>query len=109
MKGRFTPATRYFPSVQLQDGATLDISGYNVTWPTASLVANCALSFAEDASVTLALGERTLNIRQLVEWPEDAPPAGVDTLSVKCDRPRVSLEIRGDGIYNASGMVILVR
>ncbi|MBQ8113150.1 MAG: hypothetical protein IJ146_08070 [Kiritimatiellae bacterium] len=109
VKGRFTPATRYFPSVQLQDGATLDISGYNVTWPTASLVANCALSFAEDASVTLALGERTLNIRQLVEWPEDTPPVGVDTLSVKCDRPRVSLEIRGDGIYNASGMVILVR
>ncbi len=109
VRGRFTPTTRNFPNVELQDGATLDISGYNVTWPTASLVANCALSFAEDASVTLALGERTLNIRQLVEWPEDAPPAGVDTLSVKCDRPRVSLEIRGDGIYNASGMVILVR
>ena len=109
VRGRFTPTTRNFPNVELQDGATLDLSGYSVTWPTASLVANCALSFAEDASVTLALGERTLNIRQLVEWPEDAPPAGVDTLSVKCDRPRVSLEIRGDGIYNASGMVILVR
>lgn len=109
VRGRFTPTTRNFPNVELQDGATLDLSGYSVTWPVESLVANCRLSFAADATVTVAVGERRLSQPCVVSWPEENPPVGVDTLKVKCDRVRTSLEVRSDGIYNASRMVILVR
>ena len=106
VKGRFTPVTQYFPRVQLQDGATLDLSGREGTWPVESLVSACSLSFAANATVTVAVGGRNVPSR-LVSWT--AMPAGADTLTVLCDNSDIKLEVRADGIYRKRGLMIIVR
>ena len=106
VNGRFTPVTQYFPQVQLQDGATLDLSGREGTWPVESLVSACSLSFAANATVTVAVGGRNVPSR-LVSWT--TMPAGADTLTVLCDNPDVLLEVRADGIYRKRGLMIIVR
>lgn len=108
VKERFTPVTQCFPNVELQDGATLDVSGYEGTWPTASSLDGCGLSFAANATVTVAVGDRRIVPLQVVSWT--TPPAGADTLSVLCDNPDFRLEVREDGIYRKKiGMKIVIR
>lgn len=107
VNGRFTPVVQYFPRVQLQDGATLDLSGREGTWPVESLTADCSLSFAANATVTVAVGGRAVVPKRLVSWTTE--PAGADTLKVLCDRSDVKLEVRADGIYRKRGLMVIVR
>ncbi len=107
VNGRFTPVVQYFPRVQLQDGATLDLSGREGTWPVESLTADCSLSFAANATVTVAVGRRAVVPSRLVSWT--TAPAGADTLKVLCDRSDVKLEVRADGIYRKRGLMVIVR
>lgn len=107
VNGRFTPVTQYFPRVQLQDGATLDISCREGTWPVESLTSGGALSFTANATVTVAVGERATVPNRVVSWT--TAPAGADTLKVLCDRSDIKLEVRADGIYRKRGLMIIVR
>ncbi len=107
VNGRFTPVTQYFPNVQLQDGATLDISGREGTWPVESLTSGCSLSFAANATVTVAVGGWATVPNRVVSWT--TPPAGADTLKVLCDRSDFKFEVRDDGIYRKRGLMITVR
>ena len=109
VKGRFTPVTQTFPKIELQNGATLDLSGKNDTWSVASTVANCSLSFAANATVTVDTGSRLLTESRIVAWDEANPPANVGTLTVVSNRPRVRLVVRDNGIYALSGIVIICR
>ena len=99
--------TQYFPRVQLQDGATLDLSGREGTWPVESLTSGSSLSFAANATVTVAVGGRAVVPNRLVSWT--TAPAGADTLKVLCDRSDVKLEVRADGIYRKRGLMVIVR
>ena len=107
VNGRFTPVTQYFPRVQLQDGATLDLSGREGTWPVESLTSGSSLSFAANATVTVAVGGRATVPNRVVSWT--TPPAGADTLRVLCDRSDIKFEVRDDGIYRKRGLMITVR
>ena len=107
VNGRFTPVTQYFPRVQLQDGATLDLSGREGTWPVESLTSGSSLSFAANATVTVAVGGRATVPNRVVSWT--TPPAGADTLKVLCDRSDFKFEVRDDGIYRKRGLMIIVR
>ena len=107
VKGRFTPVTQCFPNVELQDGATLDVSGCEGTWPTASSLPGRGLSFAANAAVTVAVGDRSKVPSRVVSWT--TPPAGADTLTVRCDNPDIRLEVRSDGIYRKRGLMIIVK
>ncbi len=107
VNGRFTPVTQYFPRVQLQDGATLDLSGREGTWPVESLTSGCSLFFAANATVTVAVGGWATVPNRVVSWT--TPPAGADTLKVLCDRSDFKFEVRDDGIYRKRGLMITVR
>lgn len=107
VNGRFTPVTQYFPRVQLQDGATLDLSGREGTWPVESLTSGCSLSFAANATVTVAVGGWATVPNRVVSWT--TPPAGADTLKVLCDRSDIKFEVRDDGIYRKRGLMIVIR
>ena len=107
VNGRFTPVTQYFPRVQLQDGATLDLSGREGTWPVESLTSGSSLSFAANATVTVAVGGRATVPNRVVSWT--TPPAGADTLKVLCDRSDIKFEVRDDGIYRKRGLMIVIR
>ena len=109
VKGRFTPVTQTFPKIELQNGATLDLSGKNDTWSVASTVANCSLSFAANATVTVDTGSRLLTTPRLVAWDEAHPPANVGTLTAVSNRPRIKLVVRDNGIYALGGIVIICR
>ena len=107
VNGRFTPVTQYFPRVQLQDGATLDVSGREGTWPVESLTSGSSLSFAANATVTVAVGGRATVPNRLVSWT--TAPEGADTLKVLCDNSDIKLEVRDNGIYRKRGLMITVR
>ena len=107
VKGRFTPVTQYFPRVQLHDGATLDLSGREGTWPVESLVSACSLSFAANATVTVSVGGRQNVPSRLVSWT--SIPAGADTLTLLYDDLGAKLEVRADGIYRKRGLMIIVQ
>ena len=86
---------------------TLDISGREGTWPVESLTSGCSLSFAANATVTVAVGERATVPNRLVSWT--TAPEGADTLKVLCDRSDIKLEVRDDGIYRKRGLMIVIR
>jgi len=109
VKGRFTPVTHNFPNVQLQDGATLDITACDWPWSAASAASGYSLSFAANATVSVDTGDKLLAQPKLVGWNEANPPAGADTLKVVSNRPKVTLTVGDDGIYCVSGIVIICR
>jgi len=105
--GTFTPVGGYFPNIVMQDGSTLDLSAKEGPWSVVSQN-DCSLSFAANATVTFALGQRQVANPQVVAWID--APAGVDTLTPLCDQEKASLEIRENGIYlSRPGLTILVR
>ena len=103
----FKPLTEYFPNVRLLDGATLDLSETDGTFAAESLASGRSLSFAADATVTVAVGARESVPKRVVSWT--SAPSGADTLAVRCDNPNSPLEIRSDGIYRKSGFMLIFR
>ncbi len=101
--GKFTPNGQKFPSIQMQNGSTLDLSGKNAAWSVVSEV-NVArtCTFASNAKIKIYVGSRDIHFGdKLVSW--GTPSTTVD-FELVCDG--VSAEDRGmgltvadDGIY----------
>lgn len=89
--------------VTLTDGATLDLSEFDGSF---SLDDN-AVSFADGATITLALGSRTASSKSpLVSWT--TPPANLGTLKfVRAVGASRGFVVKSDGIYLApNGLII---
>ena len=101
--GKFTPNGQKFPSIQMQNGSTLDLSGKNAAWSVVSEVnAARTCTFASNAKIKIYVGSRDIHFGdKLVSW--GTPSTTVD-FELVCDG--VSAEDRGmglavadDGIY----------
>ena len=94
--------------VTLTDGATLDLSAFSETF---SLDEN-AISFANGASITIALGSREIRSgTKLISWT--TAPANLDTLtfvrSAEDSGSRYRIVKKDDGIYIRTGFMIIVK
>ena len=108
--GCYSPNSTNLPPVMLTGpDAVLDLSAKTETFAAAT---GFGLSFADNAVVTLALGEReTVNDEQLVSWTK---PANLDTLTFKLEKAlrdeQYHLRVKDDGIFiYRSGLIIMVR
>ena len=74
--GTFKPLTLNFPSVELADGATIDVGAFNVA------LAGDAFTFADGATIYVSCGDRELSgPTEIVSWSKK--PANYDTLRFK--------------------------
>ena len=110
--GRFTPATDYFYGCTLQDGATIDLGSRTGAWSTTSAFTSGAnsVAFASGATITVDVHERAVFSGKIVDWGAGNAPANVtfkiDDASKAMGR---NLYVRDDGLYAASGLMIIVR
>ena len=90
--------------VTLTDGATLDLSAFSETF---NLDEN-AISFANGASITIALGSRNVSSKTpLVSWT--TAPANVGTQAFLGEDGR-RLTVKDDGVYlPRKGLMMIVR
>ena len=97
--GKFTPNGQKFPSIQMQNGSTLDLSGKNAAWSVVSAVnAARTCTFASNAKIKIYVGSRDIHFGdKLVSW--GAPSTTVD-FELVCDG--VSAEDRGMGLTVAN-------
>ena len=103
LAGTLKPVAGTVGGVTLQNGATLDLSALSEAF---SLDDN-AVSFANGASITIALGSRTASSKTpLVSWT--APPANLGTLKfVRAAGASRGFVVKSDGIYLApNGLII---
>ena len=94
--GKFIPNGQRFPSIQMQDGSTLDLSGKDAAWSvvsTVSAVRTC--TFAANAKIKVYVGARDIRFGdKLVSW--SAMPAATVDFELVCDGS--SAEDRGMGL-----------
>ena len=103
LAGTLKPVAGTVGGVTLQNGATLDLSALSEAF---SLDDN-AVSFANGASITIALGSRTASSKTpLVSWT--TPPANLGTLKfVRAAGASRGFVVKSDGIYLApKGLII---
>ena len=103
LAGTLKPVAGTVGGVTLQNGATLDLSALSEAF---SLDDN-AVSFANGASITIALGSRTASSKTpLVSWT--TPPANLGTLKfVRAAGASRGFVVKSDGIYLApNGLII---
>ena len=107
---RFAPYSDQWHSVELQNGATLDLSG-----KTAPLGLTCSfpngtcltgrLTFAENATIMVDFGEGGPCGRKVIAWDADTAPAA----SVKFVSPGIPLQKKDDGLYRGGTFMLLIR
>jgi hypothetical protein len=113
--GEYRPAeggrTR-FPNMLLADGATFDLSemGSVATFETTSANGNNMLSFEDNATIKVKIGERRISASTpIVSWTET--PLNLDTLTFVGDDPERAYRInkKSNGIYvqDAGGLLIV--
>jgi len=102
--GTLAPLSNYYSGALMADGSTLDLRSYTAAWSSASQGtgdANGALSFADDAKVTIDLRGRTLALGdQVVSWL--AQPANVDADTFQWDEETAANEV--PVVVNARGI-----
>jgi len=100
--GVFTPVTDRFHGCQLQNGATLDISGRTTTFDVTSAFESGrkVMEFAEDAAITVDIHGRTPAVgERLVAWTS-APSAVIFTWdAASAQSADQSPTVRSDGLY----------
>ena len=116
--GTFRPDTDYFRGCELQDGATIDVSGRSTALPLQSLIgANCSaaaktVTFATNATITVDWGDRNLSSGEpIVSWTVETRPSNLSTLTFKATAAHRTFELsrRSNGLYLPSGTSILIR
>lgn len=100
--GRFAPIADDFYACTMQDGSTLDLSGrttvLNAMMPRG--VPAREVAFADGATVTVELGERTPELgEQLVAWTEKPASATFAWSEATAARATQPLVVLPDGIY----------
>ena len=118
--GTFKPNTDYFHGVELQDGATIDLSGRTTTLPLrgsryadASPSDTClhTVTFAapvepaESITIYVKLGERDAR-GKLISW--DSIPSGVNFVSASGEKER-SFLVKDRGLSLPNGLMIFVQ
>ncbi len=102
--GKFTPNGQRIPSIQMQNGSTLDLSGKDAAWSVASSqfpARTC--TFAANAKIKIYVGSRDIRFGdKLVSWG-GAPSTTVD-FELVCDGTSaedrgMGLTVTDDGIY----------
>ena len=109
--GTFRPVTSNYYGCALQDGATLDLSGWQGGWPwsvtSAFATGANTVSFAEDATIKVRRGAKG---GKIVSWTEETtPPASVTFVRDPADTRPYSIVRKDDGLYVVSGLTIIVR
>lgn len=85
VKNRFTPVGNYIYNFQLQDGATLDLTGRNDTYSLTSPLTSKVLGFAAKANITVDISGRALEDgASIVSWT--AKPDATFTLDAESAR-----------------------
>ena len=115
--GRFNPCGGYFPGIELQNGATLDLSEQELEWSIKSrdeqrsdgAAVEYWVTFASGAKIGVDLGSRSLrNGDCVVAWDaEHAPPAGVRFRSASGSR--AMFVAQPNGLYYYTGFAIYLR
>ena len=102
--GQFTPNGQRFPSIQMQNGSSIDLSGKDAAWSVVSAVnAARTCTFAANAKIKIYVGARDIHFgEKLVSWSE-MPSATVD-FELVCDGTSaeergMGLAVANDGIY----------
>ena len=118
--GTFKPNTDFFHGVELQDGATIDLSGRTTTLPLrgsryadASPSDTClhTVTFAapvepaESITIYVKLGERDAH-GKLISW--DSIPSGVNFVSASGEKER-SFLVTDRGLSLSAGLMIFVQ
>ena len=118
--GTFKPNTDYFHGVELQDGATIDLSGRTTALPLrgkryadASASDTClhTVTFAapeepaESITIYVKLGERDAQ-GKLISW--DSIPSGVNFVSASGEKER-SFLVKDSGLSLPNGLMIFVQ
>ena len=106
--GTFTPKSDYFYGVTMQSGSSFDLSAKTGSWNLASSATdNNTVSFADNAAIGLALGERTTRGSiPVVTWA--TAPANLDSLTfrrVDAGQERNAAK-KSSGIYFRTGLNI---
>jgi len=109
--GTFRPVTSNYYGCVLQDGSTLDLSGWTGAWPWSTTSAftsgNKTVTFADGATIKVKRGAKG---GKIVSWNEK--PSNFDTLTFvrdPSDERRYSVTKKDDGIYVQSGFMLIVR
>ena len=118
--GTFKPNTDYFHGVELQDGATIDLSGRTTAlplrglqYPSADATATSlhTVTFAapeepaESITIYVKLGERDAQ-GKLISW--DSIPSGVNFVSASGEKER-SFLVKDRGLSLPNGLMIFVQ
>ena len=114
--GTFAPNTDYYHGCELQDGATLDLSGRTTPMPLESpsvspRTADCQykVSFEDGAMIRIALGGRNVSSKTaLVSWT--TAPDNLSTLSFASGDAGVKrgFVAKEDGVYLAPGGLMII-
>lgn len=116
--GTFKPNTDYFHGLELQDGATIDVSGRTTPMPLQSRIGtNCVdnaknVTFATNATVYVDCGDRNILSREpILSWTPETCPVNLDTLTFlgTIEDKSVRLEKRGNGVYRPTHFTIYFR
>ena len=110
--GVFTPHSTTYRGLTMEDGSTLDLSAMEVALPSVSPeCSSFPLKFAENATVCVKVGERSLSKgAQLVSWT--TPPENIGTVTFKraVGERNFHVESRDGGLYyQPSGFMIIVK
>ena len=123
--GTFTPISTTFYGCTMMNGSTIDLSGKTGAWSIQSSIANAAnsygltaaqqtarktVSFADNATVKIKLGERKVKTGdKIVDWTGKTP-ANLGTLRfTSAEGEHFGLQKKDDGLYITRGIIILVR
>jgi hypothetical protein len=111
--GAFRPVTSNYYGCVLQDGATLDLSGWQGAWPWSTTSAftsgNKTVTFADGATIKVKRGAKG---GKIVSWTPETKPANFDTLTFMrdpADERRYRVVKQDDGLYIVNGLTIIVR
>jgi len=113
--GTFTPAGNSFYGCELQDGASIDLSGKAKAecWSTTrtntgtNLKGNGTVTFADNAMITLKLGDRHFGrLTKVIGWT--AAPANLATLTFQGETKRQKVLVRDDGVWVVEPSLIII-
>ena len=105
---------RSFPNMVLADGATFDLSemGSVATFETTSANGNNTLAFADNATIKVKLGGRSIPAgAPVIGWTAETKPDNLDTLTFVCgdEGQNYALAKQEDGLYVVKGLSIIFR
>lgn len=109
--GAFRPVTSNYYGCALQDGATLDLSGWRGEWPwsTTSAFTSGAntVTFADGATIKVRRGAKG---GKIVSW--DEAPSNLATLTFvrdPSDSRSYGVIKKDDGVYISNGVIFIIR